>query len=258
MDVDLPQLPVAPSELVDYIARNEDTPIQQLLQPFRDFESRLREKYAQDGSNPVLKDPYINVLPLFAENTPGIRTRARDLANESVEEKERYIMALPDAHRRPTGSPAVVQSLQEFRHNFSVFSEASLSELDWSNVVAAGSSVVNCLLPLPDDAKASKRALRQYYHEKFCPASDVDLFLYGLSEAQAVEKIKQIEARVRDAILTETTVVRTKNAITICKSPRRRLLQLSDSASRQPVSHSSRPGGYLTWVSLFPLALEMC
>ena len=49
------------------------------------------------------------------------------------------------------------------------------------------------------------------------PASDVDLFLYGLNEEQAIEKIKQIEARVRDAILSETTVVRTKNAITICK-----------------------------------------
>ena len=49
------------------------------------------------------------------------------------------------------------------------------------------------------------------------PASDVDLFLYGLNEEQAIEKIKQIEARVRDAILSETTVVRTKNAITICE-----------------------------------------
>lgn len=53
-------------------------------------------------------------------------------------------------------------------------------------------------------------------HEKFCPASDVDLFLYGLNEEQAVEKIRKIEAAVRDGILTETTTVRTKNAITIC------------------------------------------
>lgn len=56
---------------------------------------------------------------------------------------------------------------------------------------------------------------RQFYHEKLAPASDVDLFLYGLNEEQAVEKIKQIEARIRDAILSETTTIRTKNAITI-------------------------------------------
>lgn len=51
---------------------------------------------------------------------------------------------------------------------------------------------------------------------RFAPASDVDLFLYGLTEEQAIEKIQQIEAAVRDAILTETTTVRTKHAITIC------------------------------------------
>lgn len=47
---------------------------------------------------------------------------------------------------------------------------------------------------------------RTYYHEKLAPASDVDLFIYGLNEEQAIEKIKQIEASIRDSILEETTV----------------------------------------------------
>ena len=51
--------------------------------------------------------------------------------------------------------------------------------------------------------------------QTLAPASDVDLFIYGLNEEQALEKIKQIESDIRDAILSETTVVRTKNAITI-------------------------------------------
>jgi hypothetical protein len=42
----------------------------------------------------------------------------------------------------------------------------------------------------------SKRALRQYYHEQLAPASDVDLFIYGLNEEQAIQKIKEIEAKV--------------------------------------------------------------
>lgn len=37
-----------------------------------------------------------------------------------------------------------------------------------------------------------------------------------MTDVAAVEKIRQIEAAVRDAILAETTTVRTKNAITIC------------------------------------------
>jgi hypothetical protein len=86
-------------------------------------------------------------------------------------------------------------------------------------VVAAGSSVVNCLLPVPDEYKDNKRGLRKFYHEKFSPASDVDLFLYGLTEEEAIKKIQAIETSVRDALLTETTTVRTKHAVTICKCP---------------------------------------
>jgi hypothetical protein len=116
------------------------------------------------------------------------------------------------------------------------------------NVVAAGSSVVNTLLPVPDEYNRSKRGLREFYHEKFCPASDVDLFLYGLTEEQAIEKIKDIEARVRDALLTETTVVRTKHAVTICKPlfhcfGRLQLSSLTRSL-RQPVSDPSHPGNW--------------
>lgn len=47
---------------------------------------------------------------------------------------------------------------------------------------------------------------REYYHEKLAPSSDVDLFIWGLDEAAAIEKIKQIESSVRNAILEEVTV----------------------------------------------------
>lgn len=80
----------------------------------------------------------------------------------------------------------------------------------------AGSAVVNTLLPVPEEYSRSRKGLRTFYHEKFCPASDVDLFLYGLTEEQAIEKIRDIERRVRDALLSDTTVIRTKHAITIC------------------------------------------
>ncbi|KAF2964674.1 hypothetical protein GQX73_g8909 [Xylaria multiplex] len=222
----LPKLPAAHNELVNYIAERSDMPMAELMEPYRKFEARLRELYAQERNNSLLDDPYINVLPLFTENTPAIQTRARNLDSETQAQKDKYIMPLPDDKRRPNGSPAVVESLKEFRHNFSVFSESSLSDMEWDNVVAAGSSVVNCLLPVPPEYKKSKRALREYYHEKFCPASDVDLFLYGLTEEQAIQKIKDIEARIRDAILSEVTVVRTKNAITICSQYPTRHIQI--------------------------------
>ncbi|KAL2890087.1 hypothetical protein HOO65_020629 [Ceratocystis lukuohia] len=48
-------------------------------------------------------------------------------------------------------SLATVANLDEFRKSFAVFSEQSLANMDQSNVVAVGSSVVNCLLPVPPE-----------------------------------------------------------------------------------------------------------
>lgn len=232
---DFPELPAPQAELVNYIAQNPDKPMVEIMEPYRRYEAHLRSVFAQDRENPILKDPHLNVVPLFTDATKSITTRARDLASESEEEKSKYIMALPDDKRRPHGSPATVANLAEFQKNFGIFSESSLAELDWNNVVAAGSSVVNTLLPVPNEFKANKRKLREYYHEKFCPASDVDLFLYGLTHDEAIEKIKQIEQSIRDSILSEVTVVRTKYAITIASQypvrhvqVRRGLLQVQD------------------------------
>lgn len=159
---DLPKLPVPHNELASYIAKHPSTPTEKLVGPYRKYEAELRQLYAQDRNNKTLDDPYLNVLPLFTQATQDIKTRARNLEAESPEEKEKYIMALPDDKRRAHGSPAVVQSLKEFRHNFGIFCESSLVDLDWDNVVAAGSSAVNCLLPVPEQYKQSNRALRQY------------------------------------------------------------------------------------------------
>jgi len=168
-------LPVPPKDLPAYIAAHPEIPMAEIMEPYRQYEAELRTVFAQDRTNPALNDPHLNVLPLFTENTKLITTRARDLANETEEEKSRYIMPLPADKRRPDGSPAVVSSIKEFQKNFSIFSESSLADMNWDNVVAAGSSVVNCIIPVPEEFNSTKRKLREYYHEKFCPASDVDL-----------------------------------------------------------------------------------
>ncbi|KZL88206.1 ankyrin repeat protein [Colletotrichum incanum] len=223
---ELQELPVPHRDLANYIHNHPEKKMVEILDPYRKYEAQLRSVFAQDRKNPALSDPHINLLPLFTEDTKNIKTRARFLAAETQEEKDRYIMALPDDKRRANGSPAVVSSIKEFQKNFNVFSESSLVDMNWDNVVAAGSSVINTLLPVPPEFNTSKRKLREYYHEKFCPASDVDLFLYGLTHEEAIEKIKEIETSVRDAILNEVTVVRTKYAITIASQYPTRHIQI--------------------------------
>jgi hypothetical protein len=222
----LPEVPVRHADFIDHVAANPGTPLPQLLEPFKQYDARLREVFAQEPEHPALADNHLNVLPVFNGKEQIVKIRARDLGKESAEEKDRYIMPLQDKDRLPTGSPAIVQNIKDFQQNFAVFSESALVDLDWSNVVAAGSSVVTCLLPVPDAYNNSKRALRQYYHEQIAPASDVDLFLYGLSEEDATKKILEIEQRIKDSILTETTTIRTKNAITIASQYPTRHIQI--------------------------------
>lgn len=220
----LPELPVEHANWISHVANQPSTSMHELLAPYKEYDARLREVFAQQSSHPALRKP--NIVPLFTGREQDVKIRARDPAAESEEERERYLMPLDKASRKPDDAPAIVQSLKEFQTNFQLFSESALVDMDWSNVVVAGSAVVTSLLPVPAEHNTSKRALREYYHQKLAPASDVDLFLYDLTEEQAVEKIKQIEQRIRDSILTETTTIRTKNAITIASQYPTRHVQI--------------------------------
>lgn len=222
--MELAPVPVSHANWIAHAAAHPEASLRDLITPYKEYDSKLREVFAQQPDHPAIATP--NVLPIFAGREHELKIRARNLADESKVERQRYLMPLNKADRKPTGSPAVVQSLSEFQTNFQLFSESSLVDMDWSNVVVAGSAVVTSLLPVPEEYNGSKRALREYYHQQLAPASDVDLFLYNLTEEQAVEKIKQIEQRIKDSILTETTTVRTKNAITIASQYPTRHVQI--------------------------------
>ncbi len=212
--MELPQLPIPIDQFLQHTDKcTTHAEIHDAVKPFYRYESKLREIYAQRPDDPAAHENHL--VPLFAPHNPPPTIRARDVEGESQEVKDRYLLPLDDEGRRPNGSPATVRGMSEFKNNFNLFCESSLVDMDWSNVIAAGSSVVTALLPVPSPHNESKRALRAYYHQILAPASDVDLFIYGLDEQQAVEKIKQIETKIRDSILSETTVIRTKNAITI-------------------------------------------
>ena len=152
-----------------------------VLQPSLDDEVELRKLFATDKGNARLEDIHVGLVDVFAAPRDIRTTRARVVTGDADRDAQ-YVMPLPDSQRRKEGSPSMVDNLEAFKKNWSVFTENSLSQLsDWSNVVAAGGSVQACLMPLPKAATASKRAMRKHYHERAFPSSDVDLFLYGLT-----------------------------------------------------------------------------
>jgi len=186
----MPQTPEAQAFISRISALPKGVPVSldEVLQPSLDDEAELRRLFATDTKNPRLTNPYVGLVDVFDAPADIRTTRARVVQNE-FDLSEKHLMPLTKAGRRKEGSPAMTSSLDEFHRHWSIFSEGSLSLLDWNNVVAAGGSVLACLLPVPDANKDSKRSLRKYFHSAAFPTSDVDLFLYGLTPEQAEAKI---------------------------------------------------------------------
>ncbi len=157
--MDLPSLPASMQDFPSYFA--SQAKVAEALKPYKDYEERLRETFAQHRESPILDDHHINTVPLFAGHEQTIKVRARDLDHETNEEKDKYLLPLSADDRRPNGSRAMVGSIKEFRSNFNLFCESSLVDLDWNNIIAAGSSVATCLLPVAAPHNESKRALRR-------------------------------------------------------------------------------------------------
>ena len=154
----LPKVPVPHCNFLSYVGKGESEHIPGLVAPYNQFEAKLREGYAQHRDEPALQDPNINAVPIFQDGQGLPHIRARPLSDEA--RNASYVMPLKKEDRRPDGSPATVESLQQFKKNFNLFSESSLVDLDWKNVVAAGSSVVTSLLPVPEKQSTSKKVLR--------------------------------------------------------------------------------------------------
>ncbi|KAJ6554865.1 hypothetical protein B0H19DRAFT_1377542 [Mycena capillaripes] len=186
-----------------------------VLKPSLDNEAELRRLFVADRTHVRLKDPYVALVDVFAAPDAIRTTRARVVNNDSDFDAQ-YVMPLSETKRRKEGEPSMVSDLDEFKKNWSIFSEGSLSQLvDWNNVIVAGGSVLACLAPLPKTAKVSKRSMRKYYHSKAYPSSDIDLFLWGLTPEQAEVKIIEICDAVRDSVPWDITCLRTKHTVSI-------------------------------------------
>ena len=154
----LPEVPVSHKDFVSYINKNSGKEISSLVGPYNEYEAKLREGFAQHRDHKAIQDLHVNAVPVFGVTNDVLRIQRRNFDDESLDEK--YIMPLSTSARKSDGAPAMVESMQDFRKNFNLFSESSLVDLDWSNVVAAGSAVVTPLLPVPKKHGTSKKAQR--------------------------------------------------------------------------------------------------
>lgn len=147
-------------------------------------EAVLRCFFATDRSHPRLANPYVGLLSVF-DAPESLRTTHARIVKDEAHSMRQHVFPLKPEKRCKEGEPATVASLADFQRNWAVFTEGSLSLItDWNNMVAAGGSVLACLLPLADKDAESERTTREYYHSAAYPTSDVDLFLWGMTPQQ--------------------------------------------------------------------------
>lgn len=155
---ELPKVPVPHQNFISYVQHEASQGISKLVAPYNEYEAKLREGFAQHRDHSSLEDPKVNAVPVFEANREPLPIVSRSTDDQSLNEK--HVMPLDAKNRKANGASATVDSMQDFKKNFNLFSESSLADMDWSNVVAAGSSVVTALLPVPDKYNTSKKALR--------------------------------------------------------------------------------------------------
>ncbi|KAL7621369.1 hypothetical protein AAE478_008690 [Parahypoxylon ruwenzoriense] len=216
-----PALPTPSSEFLSYLARYPDTPTRELLEPYLSSELWLRKAFKRDDTS---LDGLANLVSIYNGHEDAFKIRTIDY---QTADKSKYILSLSNKQRGVNGELAIAPSLDEYKNNFDAFTHGVLASLDWSNVVAAGSSALHPLLSHRPDIKIpdenSVQDPLEAYYQVVAKSSDIDLFLYGLDdEASAIDRIFQIEEQVRrnQRLFSGGAIsLRSENAITLI-SPR--------------------------------------
>ena len=160
-----------------------------------------------------------------------------------------------------SGKPSATLTLSGFVKNFNVFTTNALVELDWSNVLCAGGCCTACLLPVKEAAKtaawfnptkvwemhrllpSASDTKSTYDSKKLDPftqrskshkSRDVDLFLYGLNEQEALEKIRHIHDVIIETAITPPLVVVNGKAITFYREFPHRSIQVVTRLYKSP------------------------
>jgi hypothetical protein len=74
---------------------------------------------------------------------------------------------------------------------------------------------LSCLLPIPQKYGVSPRKTRDWYHDISYRDSDIDLFIYGLDEEAAKQKMIEIYEAVCNSIPWAVACFRSKHCVTI-------------------------------------------
>ncbi|PPQ74508.1 hypothetical protein CVT26_007978 [Gymnopilus dilepis] len=193
-----------------------DHPLDDILQDALVVEHEIRLLFGSDPENPQLQDMFLGLFDIFNTHPAARRHRARQIDPNSTDLYRRYVFPISEKHRRSDLMPSIVPNIDAFRRNWEIFTHRALLKMtpkDWKNVIAAGGSVLACV-KRPNTLSSAKR-LNEFYQNSIYGSSDIDLFLWGLSQEEAEIKMQDIYRAVCEASVSKVICVRKANTVSI-------------------------------------------
>ena len=111
-------------------------------------------------------------------------------------------------------------SKQEFTENFAQITNGCLKKLNWNNVLVVGGSVLKSLrqeTTPPQDTN---------YYSRRDNASDIDIYLYGLTKKEAQAKVEEIFSSIQSCWEEKIGIFKTANTITLVSTSNFRNIQI--------------------------------
>eukprot|EP01090_Pellita_catalonica_P000570 TRINITY_DN10390_c0_g1_i2.p1 TRINITY_DN10390_c0_g1~~TRINITY_DN10390_c0_g1_i2.p1 ORF type:complete len:665 (-),score=119.73 TRINITY_DN10390_c0_g1_i2:35-2029(-) len=162
-------------------------------------EDRYRRMFAEERESSQLDDPHLLLLDVFDQSEEQWKFK-----EETAEEK--MVPHLLNHWRKAEPvefeKRAIVATQKEFEKNFDEFTGGMFKGMDWSNVIVAGGAVLANVL--------GRESIQSKYKD-----SDIDMFVYGLTDEEANEKLKHIHSVVTKNAKGDGGVIRTRRTVTL-------------------------------------------
>jgi ankyrin repeat protein len=173
----------------------------------RDLENKFRELFVTKRDSKLLENQHITLISIYQHYDIF-----KSIPLTKIEQE------IPTLFDHNISNQRVVDQ-QTFKNNFNIFTENQLSLINWDNIFVAGGAVLGSLFDIPQyqhiNNQENAQYTRDYYHNKMYKGSDIDLFIYGLNEEDATEKIKEIYKAIQQFNPHNVICFRSVNTITL-------------------------------------------